>query len=118
MVFRDWVGKADWVFANESEAEMLTGTANVGDQMRSLGAQFSHVVIKRGRSGAALGGEGGIGLSQPAPLVNVVDTTGAGDAFAAGFVAALLQGEPHHACLAQGIAKGAEAVQSLGGQPI
>lgn len=116
-VFRGWVGPGDWIFANESEAEMLTGTADIEQQMRDLGQQFTQVVIKRGRLGAALGGKDGIVFSQPAPMVAVVDTTGAGDAFAAGFVAALLKGEPHEACLAQAIAKGAEAVQALGGQP-
>lgn len=116
-VFRDWVGKADWIFANESEAELLTGEADFDAQMRALGDQFTHVVIKRGRFGAALGGRDGVSYSQPAPVVPVVDTTGAGDAFAAAFVAALLRGEPLQACLTAGIEGGAKAVQFMGGQP-
>lgn len=116
-VFRDWVGAADWLFANEGEAEMLSGEADFDAQMRVLGQQFGHVVIKRGQFGAALGGGDGVMQSRPAPLVKVVDTTGAGDAFAAGFVAALLRGEPHAACLEAGIAGGAKAVQFVGGQP-
>ena len=116
-LFLDWVGQADWLFANESEAELLTGEADFDAQMRVLGQQFGHVVIKRGRFGAALGGRDGVIQSHPAPLVKVVDTTGAGDAFAAGFVAALLRGEPHEACLEAGIASGARAVQAVGGQP-
>jgi sugar/nucleoside kinase (ribokinase family) len=116
-VFRDWVGKVDWLFANEAEAELLTGEADFDAQMRNLGTQFAHVVIKRGRFGAALGGRDGVIQSHPAPIVRVVDTTGAGDAFAAGFVAALLRGEPHAACLEAGIAGGAKAVQFVGGQP-
>lgn len=116
-VFRDWVGPADWLFANEGEAELLTGEADFDAGMRLLGQQFAHVVIKRGRFGAALGGRDGVIQSRPAPIVKVVDTTGAGDAFAAGFVAALLRGEDHAACLEAGIASGAKAVQSVGGQP-
>lgn len=116
-LFLDWVGQADWLFANEAEAELLTGEADFDAQMRVLGQQFSHVVIKRGRFGAALGGRDGVIQSHPAPLVKVVDTTGAGDAFAAGFVAALLRGEAHAACLEAGIASGARAVQAVGGQP-
>ena len=116
-VFRDWVGPADWLFANESEAELLTGEADFDAQMRMLGEQFTHVVIKRGRFGAVIGGRDGVIQSHPAPIVAVVDTTGAGDAFAAGFVAALLRGEGHAACLEAGIASGARAVQSVGGQP-
>jgi sugar/nucleoside kinase (ribokinase family) len=116
-VFREWVGQAEWIFANEAEAELLTGEAEFDTQLRNLGGQFAHVVIKRGRFGAVLGGRDGIIVSQPAPIVPVVDTTGAGDAFAAGFVAALLRGESHAACLAAGVAGGARAVQFVGGQP-
>jgi len=56
-------------------------------------------------------------LRMPAPDVTVVDSTGAGDAFAAGFVAARLRGGDEAEALAAGIAAGARAVQSLGGQP-
>jgi len=116
-LFLDWVGQADWLFANESEAEMLSGQADVAAQMVALGRQFTHVVIKRGRLGAALGGRDGVAISRPAPLVAVVDTTGAGDAFAAGFVAGLLAGADPADCLEQGIAGGVRAVQFVGGQP-
>lgn len=116
-LFREWVGPADWLFANLSEAELLSGEVDFEAQMRVLGQQFAHVVIKRGQFGAALGGSDGVSHIQPAPVVKVVDTTGAGDAFAAGFVAALLRGQPHAACLAAGIAGGARAVQFIGGQP-
>lgn len=115
--FRDWVGAADWLFANESEAELLTGKTDVEEQVRELGRQFTQVVIKRGRLGAVIGGAGGIAHSLPAPLVEVVDTTGAGDAFAGGFIAALMAGEGLDACLARGIAAGGRAVQFVGGQP-
>jgi sugar/nucleoside kinase (ribokinase family) len=116
-VFLGWVGEGEWLFANESEAEMLSGQADFEEQMRVLGRQFKHVVIKRGQYGAALGGKDGIAISRSAPIVKVVDSTGAGDAFAAGFVAALLAGEPPEACVERGIANGARAVQHLGGQP-
>lgn len=115
--FLDWVGQADWIFANESEAEMLSGTAAVTEQAKRLGAQFARVVIKRGRLGAAVGNRDGLLVDRAAPVVEVIDSTGAGDAFAAGFIAGLLRGETLEACLEQGIAKGAEAVQFLGGQP-
>ncbi|KKB07620.1 carbohydrate kinase family protein [Devosia chinhatensis] len=116
-LFRNWVGEADWLFANESEAEMLSSEADFDARMRDLGTQFRHVVIKRGRFGAVLGGKDGVAVSLPAPVVTVVDTTGAGDAFAAHFVAALLGGADGAACLSKGIAGGVEAVQFIGGQP-
>jgi sugar/nucleoside kinase (ribokinase family) len=117
-LFLRWIGPVDWLFANESEAELLTGEADFEQQMRALGQQFGRVVIKRGRFGAALGTREGIRISKPAPLVPVVDTTGAGDAFAAGFIATLLKGGSEEACLEAGIAAGAKAVQFVGGQPL
>ncbi len=116
-LFRDWVGQADWLFANESEAELLSGAAEFEAQVRDLGRQFAHVVIKRGRFGAVVGGKDGVIHSLPAPVVKVLDTTGAGDAFAGGFVAALMSGAALEACLARGIEAGGRAVQFVGGQP-
>lgn len=115
--FLDWTEGADWIFANESEAEALTGMTDYQAQMRALGARFANVVIKRGRLGAALGGAKGVRVERPAPVVDVVDSTGAGDAFAAGFVAAHLTGDDETTALNRGIAAGARAVQSIGGQP-
>jgi sugar/nucleoside kinase (ribokinase family) len=115
--FLDWVQGADWIFANESEAEALTGLTGHVAQMTALGKRFGTVLIKRGRLGAALGGADGVRVELPAPSVAVVDSTGAGDAFAAGFIAAHLAGEQDMAALAKGIAAGARAVQSIGGQP-
>ena len=115
--FLDWTSGAGWIFANESEAEALTGVAGYEAQMRALGERFTNVVIKRGRLGAALGGRDGVRVLLPAPEVTVVDSTGAGDAFAAGFIAAHVAGDNDATALAKGIAAGAKAVQSIGGQP-
>lgn len=115
--FLDWTAGADWIFANESEAEALTGATDYAAQMRALGERFDTVVIKRGRLGAALGDRHGVRVALPAPVVDVVDSTGAGDAFAAGFIAAHLAGDDEATALAKGIAAGARAVQSIGGQP-
>jgi sugar/nucleoside kinase (ribokinase family) len=115
--FVAWTQGADWIFANQSEAATLTGEAALEGQVAALGRHYSNVIIKRGSAGAALGGKAGIRLSLPAPAVPVVDSTGAGDAFAAGFIAALLAGADEATALGQGIAAGAQAVQMLGGQP-
>lgn len=115
--FLDWTSGATAIFANESEAEALTGLTGYEAQMRALGERFGTVLIKRGRLGAALGGRDGIRIEQSAPSVKVVDTTGAGDAFAAGFIAARLAGDDEATALGKGIAAGARAVQSIGGQP-
>lgn len=115
--FLSWVTGADWIFANAEEAEALTGLDDVAAQVVALGARFGRVVIKRGGAGAVQGDKHGISLSLPAPVVPVRDTTGAGDAFAAGFVAAWLKDADEATALTQGIAAGARAVQAIGGQP-
>ncbi len=115
--FLGWTAEADWIFANQSEAEALTGFAGLGEQMRALGAHYGNVVVKLGAQGAGLGGCDGVRFTLPAELVQVVDSTGAGDAFAAGFLAAHVRGEDEREALGRGIAAGARAVQTLGGQP-
>src|SRR5690606_1974877 len=97
--FLAWTDQADAIFANESEAEALTGITGYEQQIRALGERFKTVLIKRGRLGAALGGRDGIRVDLPAPTVTVVDSTGAGDAFAAGFIAAGLAGADEAAAL-------------------
>ena len=86
--------------------------------MQTLGRFYGSVVIKRGVAGAAIGGRGGVQLSMPAPPSDVIDTTGAGDAFAAAFIACELRGGKLEDCLKAGIAAGAEAVTKIGGQPL
>lgn len=115
--FLAWTAGATAIFANVGEAEALTGLSGPEAQIRALGERFGTVILKRGNLGAALGGHEGVRIALPAPAVTVVDSTGAGDAFAAGFIAARLRGEDDEAALAKGIAAGARAVQAIGGQP-
>lgn len=115
--FLDWTAGAALLFCNADEAAALAGTTDLEAQMRMLGGHYQRVVIKRGAAGAALGNSGGMVLDLPAPLVEVVDTTGAGDAFAAGFLSAELKGLPPQECLKAGIEAGSAAVERLGGQP-
>lgn len=115
--FLDWTRGASILFCNRDEARALSGTTDLGQQMAILGRSAQRIVIKLGPGGAALGNANGLVLSLPAPRVEVVDTTGAGDAFAAAFVSADLRGETSEACLAAGVAAGSEAVKKIGGQP-
>jgi sugar/nucleoside kinase (ribokinase family) len=115
--FLEWVRGASLLFVNRDEALALTGSTELGEQMRMLGETAERVVVKLGAEGAALGDKSGVLHQLPAIEVEAVDTTGAGDAFAAAFLTADLQGEPPEACLAKGIAAGTEAIQRLGGQP-
>jgi sugar/nucleoside kinase (ribokinase family) len=115
--FLDWIAGASVLFVNRDEAKALSGTGELEEQMRMLGRRCERVVIKLGGHGAALGNSHGVVQKLPAPAVKVIDTTGAGDAFAAAFLTADLQGQPSEACLAAGIAAGSAAVKRIGGQP-
>jgi sugar/nucleoside kinase (ribokinase family) len=115
--FLKWTQGTGTIFANLDEALELTGSVDLNLQMQTLGRFYERVVIKRGVAGAAVGSRRGVQLSMPAPMSDVVDTTGAGDAFAAAFLACELKGGALEACLKAGIAAGSEAVTNIGGQP-
>ncbi|WP_437793681.1 carbohydrate kinase family protein [Sorangium sp. So ce693] len=115
--FLEWTRGMSTLLANADEAEALSGAGDLTAQMIALGAYFERVIIKRGARGAAVGGRQGVRLDEPAPQVEVVDTTGAGDAFAAGFITAELLGAREAECLRRGIEAGSRAVKQLGGQP-
>ena len=115
--FLRWTQGTGTIFANLDEALELTGSSDPNLQMQTLGRFFEHVVLKRGAAGAALGGRKGVTLSLPAPASEVVDSTGAGDAFAAAFIAAELRGGTPEARLRAGIEAGSRAVAKIGGQP-
>ncbi len=89
----------DYIFPNEAEAELLTGEADARKSARMFTeAGAGCAVVKRGMRGCVIAREGEI-LELPAyPVARAVDTTGAGDAFAAGFVYALSRGMPLADC--------------------
>lgn len=106
------------LFANRDEALALAPQAvTVGQAAESLSETYGEVVVTLG-AGGALWRQGFIGASAPAERsVEVVDTTGAGDAFAAGFLACwLLHPEPESA-LAAGHRLAAVAVAAVGARP-
>jgi len=101
------VGLIDVFLPNETEMDAL--------QASGLGEPLADVtVVKRGHLGATLLMPGGT-LSAPALATKVMDTTGAGDAFNAGFLSSWLSGAPPQAWLEAGNARGARAVRHRGG---
>lgn len=115
--FLEWTKGFSTLFANADEAVALAGSDDLEAQMRVLGQNYGRVVVKLGAGGAAVGDASGVKLKLPAPVVKVVDTTGAGDAFAAAFVSAELRGVDVETCLRRGIEAGSAAVTKVGGQP-
>ncbi len=100
---------ATMLFPNDDEAEALGGA-------EALARRFPLVVVKRGARGAEAFREGSC-WSAPAPAAKVVDATGAGDAFAAAFLAAKLSGMETGPCLERAVAAGSAATEFLGGRP-
>ncbi|MAN76308.1 MAG: ribokinase [Rhizobiales bacterium] len=116
--FLGWAADAEIIFPNADEAELLTGQTDPHRQIAALLEVFPRAVLKRGNQGAIFAARGTESRAVPAEAVEVVDTTGAGDAFLAGFLAAELRGETPEAALASAIAAGARAVTRLGAQPL
>ena len=104
----------DLFFPNEAEALALTGAATPEAALDALAARIPAVAIKLGGEGA-VAEVAGERLRAAAPPVPVVDTTGAGDAFDAGFLDRWLDGEPLAVCLAWAVACGSLSVQRPGG---
>ena len=115
--FLEWTRGVDVLLANRDEASVLTGIADPRAAAGALGDTYREVVVKLGADGA-LWQQGFIVASAPAERGGeVVDTTGAGDAFAAGFLASwLLHPEPESA-LAAGNRLAARAVGRVGARP-
>lgn len=103
----DLISKVDVFLPNSAEA------ARLSENDVSLRCA-DHTIIKRGPNGAELytGGQTYVGSTQK---VHVIDTTGAGDAFNAGFLTAWLQNQDHESCLAAGNHAGSIAVGRVGG---
>lgn len=104
----------DIFLPNAEEAEALTGLDDPNRAIALLAKHFPMVALKRGAGGALLSAAG-IVHAKTAPKVEVLDTTGAGDAFNAGLLDAWLDGRSAEHCLGQAIAAGSQSVQALGG---
>jgi sugar/nucleoside kinase (ribokinase family) len=115
--FLRWTRGAAICFPNSDEAAMLAGTSDRETQFAVLGEYYDVVVIKLGGAGAIAGGLMRGRWAQPAPSIEVLDTTGAGDAFLAGFLAEHLGGGTMELCLLRGVVAGSSATAVTGGRP-
>jgi len=111
-------GGVDLLFCNEDEAFQLTGRTNLKDALTELSIKVPTLVVTKGAEGA-IAIENGERISIPAaPVGEVIDTTGAGDLFAAGFLAARCKGASLERCLWTGAIAAAEVIQHYGARPI
>jgi len=110
-------GEIDILFANENELAALTGKDDFFDGMAELGGKVPVLVVTRSEKGA-VATAGGAQAEVPAePIDHVVDTTGAGDLFAAGFLFGHVRGRPLSECLRLGAICAREVISHYGARP-
>ncbi len=110
-------GLINLLFANEDEAMLLTGAGNLDAALALLSAKVETLVVTCGAKGAlAIEENERVGIAAQ-PVARVVDTTGAGDLFAAGFLAARCRGRDLERCLHTGAAAAAEVISHFGARP-
>ena len=110
----DLIDALDFVFVNQLEARLYTGESTLQAALPHWRQRKAITIVKMGNSGAAwLAPDRDIHF--PAPRVKVVDTTGAGDAFNAGFLVAWMRGKSPAQCLAAGNQVGAASTRYAGG---
>ncbi|MCJ7420481.1 adenosine kinase [Sphingomicrobium astaxanthinifaciens] len=110
-------GGIDLLFCNDHEARLLTGHEDVLAAEAALAAKVRTLVVTHGAAGASAT-VGGTRTKVPAaPVAEVVDTTGAGDLFAAGFLAAYVKDRPIERCLETGAVAAAEVIGHYGARP-
>ena len=110
----DLLCQVDIFAPNESEARQLTGAATPEEALARLSDLCPLVIVKCGADGA-LARSGDQVWRAPAIPVQTIDTTGAGDCFNAGFLAARLRGEPIPVCLQWGNIAGGLSTTARGG---
>jgi sugar/nucleoside kinase (ribokinase family) len=108
------LGEADLFFPNRREATQIAGVEDAVEALDRLHERIPTVAVKLGGEGAIVATEGARLRVTPLP-VQAVDTTGAGDAFNAGYLAGYLRGRPPAECLLQAAASGALSTTWLGG---
>jgi sugar/nucleoside kinase (ribokinase family) len=107
--------EADLFFPNQEELRAITGLDDVEGALRSFGN--ARAIAKLGPAGASAL-DGGVLVHVPAPEVDVIDTTGAGDSFDAGFLHAWVRKLPLRECLRYGVAAGSLSTRGLGGTKV
>ncbi len=109
--------QVDLLFANEEEIFALTATRDLSEAIGAVRGRSEIVVITRSEHGSVVVTADDT-IEVPAhPVPQLVDTTGAGDLFAAGFLHGISRGRPLGECAALGALAAAEVISHLGARP-
>ena len=110
-------GTVDLVFANEAELSSLYETADFDAALKQLRSDTKLGVVTRSEKGCVVASKEGVTAVPAFPVDKIVDTTGAGDLFAAGFLFGLVRGAGHEKAGRLGALAAAEVIQHIGARP-
>ena len=110
-------GKIDILFANQAEIEMLAGVPHLGSAVEAVRGKVETLVVTRGEHGALATRGAELAEVAAEPVREVVDTTGAGDLFASGFLFGYTHGRSLEQSLRLGAIAAAEVIQHYGARP-
>jgi sugar/nucleoside kinase (ribokinase family) len=110
-------GTVDLVFANEAELHQLYQTPDFDAALKQLRNDTKLGIVTRSEKGCVVASKDGIKAVPAFPIEKLVDTTGAGDLFAAGFLFGLVRGASHEDAGRLGALAAAEVIQHIGARP-
>jgi sugar/nucleoside kinase (ribokinase family) len=110
-------GTVDLIFANEAELQSLYQTADFDTALKQLRSDAKLGIVTRSEKGCVVASKDGVTAVPAFPVQKIVDTTGAGDLFAAGFLFGLVRGASYENAGRLGALAAAEIIQHIGARP-
>ncbi len=110
-------GTVDLVFANEAELQSLYETSGFDAALKQLRADTKLGIVTRSEKGCVVASKEGVVAVPAFPIKKLVDTTGAGDLFAAGFLFGLVRNAGYENAGRLGALAAAEVIQHIGARP-
>lgn len=110
-------GRIDILFSNEAEIQSLCETDDFDAAVAQTAEQVETLVVTRGEKGAIAVHQGQTYSVDAEPVESIIDTTGAGDQFAAGFLSGLIEERSIENCLTMGAIAAAEVISHYGARP-
>jgi len=110
-------GTVDILFANERELHSLYESSDFDTAVKQLRSDAKLAVVTRSEKGCVVVARDGVEAVQAMPIERVVDVTGAGDLFAAGFLVGHSHGKDHRTAARLGALAAAEVIQHIGARP-
>jgi sugar/nucleoside kinase (ribokinase family) len=111
-------GTVDLVFANEAELHSLYQTSDFDTALKALRQHVKLGVVTRSEKGCMVASQDGVVSVPASPIKELVDTTGAGDLFAAGFLFGLVREAGYENAGRLGTLAAAEVIQHIGARPL